>query len=436
MMKPIFVSWTRRNDSHNSHKRHSSLSSVVAMMDVMMILGWWMIRQLPEGQPMIRTATAFAFSNLHQHQRCHHERLFHYHLGDSSSFTMTNNLHLRRRLDGRCRYLPFKQFVKSYDSSFTTTRTRTTTRRGGFPLSAHHPSSNDPTEHDDTSTSSSSQPPIPILPQVISTACSQKSLLVEAVQEATERALLGLPNNNNNIDDQQQDAVIIDVAWVVVSSLYDGQAWSAVVPTVYQTIQHAHPAWQLQHVVGCTTAGVISSSRDGSSSSSATETTTTTTATTTTATGATTSSNVATSTLSSSTIQPHDTVLQPVEWEGLLGVSVTLMQLPDTQVQVFHVLGEDVPDDLTRVTLDTWQRAIGIVPSSLRENDENDEDESDNDSVICLFPSPSFQVNLFFVHESWRKKQTYGLTFFRVCPFLSLTLLWILLPPLLLDTLG
>lgn len=71
-------------------------------------------------------------------------------------------------------------------------------------------------------------------------------------------------------------------------------------------------------------------------------------------------------------------------------------------------MGEDVPDDVTRVTSDTWQRAIGITKWKPNDGNHDDHDNHDNDqdkdddqasssqdhdhSVICLFPSPSFQV--------------------------------------------
>jgi indole-3-glycerol phosphate synthase len=74
--------------------------------------------------------------------------------------------------------------------------------------------------------------------------------------------------------------------------------------------------------------------------------------------------------------------VSPIESEGLPGVSVTLCLLPDVQLQTFHVLGDDVPDDLGRVPPDRWKRAVGLQKLP---------DPSTTDAPIAMILStPSF----------------------------------------------
>jgi hypothetical protein len=126
-------------------------------------------------------------------------------------------------------------------------------------------------------------------PQVWSTGFSPKSDLLEAIQEATEIALEGLPKNG----------VKIDLAMVTISSLYDGQTSpSVVVPAVLSSA--ATYGAGIQKLVGCTTGGIISSSRNQYYGMSAEDV----------------------------------SACVGIESEGIPGVSVILAVLPDVQLKV------------------------------------------------------------------------------------------------------
>jgi hypothetical protein len=88
-------------------------------------------------------------------------------------------------------------------------------------------------------------------PQVWAAGYSPKADLVEAIQEATEAAMAGLPAGGDKID----------LAIVSVSSLYDGQTSPAIlVPTVIATAStYGHG---IQNLLGCTTGGIVSSTRN------------------------------------------------------------------------------------------------------------------------------------------------------------------------------
>ena len=88
-------------------------------------------------------------------------------------------------------------------------------------------------------------------PQVWSAGYSPKADLLEAIQEATEAAMAGLPERGHKID----------LAIVSVSSLYDGQTSPAIlVPTVISTASSYGIG--IQNLLGCTTGGIISSTRN------------------------------------------------------------------------------------------------------------------------------------------------------------------------------
>ena len=88
-------------------------------------------------------------------------------------------------------------------------------------------------------------------PQVWSAGYSPNPDLVEAVKEATKAAMEGLPDGGDKID----------LAIVSVSSLYDGQTSPAVlVPTVISTASTY--GLGIQNLLGCTTGGIISSTRN------------------------------------------------------------------------------------------------------------------------------------------------------------------------------
>ena len=59
-------------------------------------------------------------------------------------------------------------------------------------------------------------------------------------------------------------------------------------------------------------------------------------------------------------------------------------------VQTFHVLSEDVPDDVGRVSTFVWNNAVGLRDM----NDSNGGDKDDDEPVFMLLPSPAFQSDL------------------------------------------
>ena len=58
-------------------------------------------------------------------------------------------------------------------------------------------------------------------------------------------------------------------------------------------------------------------------------------------------------------------------------------------LQTFHVLGEDVPDDVGRLSQETFKRAIGLGSFDVKE-----EDAETGSPAFMLIPSPAFQNNL------------------------------------------
>lgn len=192
-------------------------------------------------------------------------------------------------------------------------------------------------------------------PQVISTGFSQAPDLVDAIKEATKAALSNLPPVTADSDQK----VTIDLGLVYISSLYDAQSSPTnVVPTILEVCDEHYGGMDdgeevLQKLIGCYTGGLVSS----------------------------------------------DPVLDanagracsPFEKEGVQGVTVTLCLLPETNLQTFHVLAEDVPDDVGRVSPETWKNSVGLRGFNQKSSDNEDEDDS---SVIMVIPSPAFQNEL------------------------------------------
>ena len=137
-------------------------------------------------------------------------------------------------------------------------------------------------------------------PQVWSCGYSPKTDLLEAIQEAAEMAADGLPRVTSM--DQK-----IDLAMISISSLYDGQSNavspSMVVPAVLSS--GATYGSGIQHLIGCTAGGIVSSLRnyfrdeDGDNGDDF---------------------NVR--------------ACNPIESEGIPGVSITFAILPDVNVKV------------------------------------------------------------------------------------------------------
>jgi small ligand-binding sensory domain FIST len=159
------------------------------------------------------------------------------------------------------------------------------------------------------------------------------------------------------------------VAVVSISSLYDGGAHNPV-NTVISVVTEAAAAMYgpIQNLVGCSSAGVISSSATGTTSSNG--------------------SNGSGS-------------CRAVEWEGLPAVSVTLGIVPDTTITTFACSPEDVPDDFTHVSTGDWKWAIGLgqfpnmeMPTTTSTDNTDTADTSNPPPVFMIFPSTTFSTIL------------------------------------------
>jgi len=187
-------------------------------------------------------------------------------------------------------------------------------------------------------------------PQVFGTGYSSSPYLLSAVIEATNLALKSLPPSCTKVS----------LATVYISSLYDGSSSigegaadakpSAVVPILLDQIsQVSGGSIEVEHVIGCSAAGILGSNPVDDASSQQ---------------------------------QKEDgKECIPVETEALPGVCVTLAVLPDVQLKTFHVMGDDIPEDLGMVSSDDWKNNVGL----------GNFDNGVDDEVFMLFPSPSFQ---------------------------------------------
>lgn len=194
-------------------------------------------------------------------------------------------------------------------------------------------------------------------PQVLASGFSQNMDMVEAIKEAVEMAMASLP--------APTETSAIDLAVVSVSSLYDGNASpSLVVPTILATASTYGNG--IQNIIGSTCGGFISSSllfdddlvgdikdaEDGGT-------------------------------------EDVSRVCQPIEREGVPGVSIVLSLLPDVQLETFHVTGDDVPDHYALMSSESWKESIGLSPSS-----DSDEDSDETEPVVMVFPSPAMSNEL------------------------------------------
>lgn len=171
--------------------------------------------------------------------------------------------------------------------------------------------------------------------------------LLDAIQEATTEAIKALPPPMEI--EQQQPKRRVDLALVAVSSLYDGGSQppaTTVVPSVLAAAARTDGV-VIDHLIGSSVAGCISSTVS---------------------------------------LDPRTTgACQPVEYERLPAVSVTLCQIPATQFTTFHV--SDVPNDPGRLPPTEWKRAVGL--SSTIESSDQDEPWS-----FLLIPVPSFSTKV------------------------------------------
>jgi len=188
-------------------------------------------------------------------------------------------------------------------------------------------------------------------PHAISSGYSQSQDLINAITEATESALSNLPPGSG-------DEVQIDLGIVYVSSLYDGQTQpSSVVPCVLDVCNRHYGVEGrevVQKLIGCYAGGLV-----GSKSIVGTE---------------------------AKREANSGKACLPMESEGTHGVVVTLCVLPDTKLKTFHVVGDDVPDDIGRISPDTWKNAVGLRGF--------DSDREKDSPTVMLLPSPAFQNDL------------------------------------------
>ena len=200
-------------------------------------------------------------------------------------------------------------------------------------------------------------------PQAMASGYSQAMDMQEAIQEAVAMAIEALPPLTN-----QQAQHQIDLAFVSVSSLYDGSASPAdVVPSILKAAKGYGKG--IQHLVGSTCGGFIGSRATFQPQS--------------------TTSDVKDADEEDAEEQRTATVIRAcksAEQEGVPGVSVVLSILPDVQVETFHVEGDDVPDDYGKVSKDTWRHSIGLASAGTADDDES--------KVVFLLPSPAFSNDL------------------------------------------
>ncbi|GKY93531.1 hypothetical protein MPSEU_000320500 [Mayamaea pseudoterrestris] len=228
--------------------------------------------------------------------------------------------------------------------------------------------------------SGSSSTPSSLDPIAFGAGASTKSDLVQAITEAVSLALDSLPRH----------ARAIDLGLVSVSSLYDGgihPVSTTVVPAILAALQVYHDdqtknnnqqstnnePYTLKNLMGSTVAGCIASvpSRQPSSSSFS-------------------KADASTAFVTRA--------CQPIEYEGVPAVSITLCVLPDCSARVFHVSAADLPDDPDgQVSLDEWKRIVGLKGFG---DDDDDDDNNSNDNKdaappsFLLVPHPAFATDL------------------------------------------
>ena len=189
------------------------------------------------------------------------------------------------------------------------------------------------TNTDDTNTSTSADNNA-VAPQAIATGYSQSPDLTIAVQEATASALSYLPPNSK-----------IHLGLVYVSSLYDGQySPSTIVPSILETCADA--THEVQKLIGCYAGGLIASKNLGSKCS-------------------------------------------PQENEGITGVTITFCVLPDTEIKTFHLLEDDVPDELAGMDPEDWKSCVGMSKF-----DSGSDGKEGPETSFMLLPAPTFQKDL------------------------------------------
>ena len=237
------------------------------------------------------------------------------------------------------------------------------------------------TDGDDASSSASAS----ARPQVFATGYSNNPDLHAALQQAVNSALAALPP----LDGAEAEATRgrsdakIDLAFVTASSLYNASP-ATVVPAVLSIASVYGQG--IDKLVGCTSGGTISSVVGGDEGGASAAAATTASQSTGQGQGAAAAAPDAAA-AAAATAAVRECL--PVETEGVPGVSVTLALLPDVDVSTFHVLSEDVPDDVGRVPTQEWNNAIG-----LRDMGASRSDDDGDEPIFLLLPSPAFQSDL------------------------------------------
>lgn len=204
-------------------------------------------------------------------------------------------------------------------------------------------------------------------PQVIASGYSTDENLNDAILEATELAIESLPPAVAAISQ-------IDLAVIFVSSLYDSTfSPSGIVPSLLSAASSYGNG--IQHVLGSTAGGVVGS--------------------------------VASNNNNNNSEGPS---CRAVELEGTLGVSVSLMLLPDVELKTFHVLADDVPDDLEKVTKSEWKEAVGLQ-GVVDGDDDTAETPADEAPIFMVLPSPAFQNDLDDLLEGLQHNFPHSKTF-------------------------
>jgi len=217
-----------------------------------------------------------------------------------------------------------------------------------------------------TTTESSSTLP----PQVWSNGHSSAVDVLEAIQEATEMAIAGLP----------ADVREVSIGIVSVSSLYDTSP-SLVVPTVLSCAQGKFVT--VPELIGCTVSGYVSSTRNEQYGLLSTNTNNS-------------EADTTTTMMMSACVG--------LESEGIPGVAITLAALPDVTVKTFHVTSDDVMDDIGRLPAEIWNGAIGLggfgsttTAADLSSGDDetqNNNKEPPPPPVFMLLSSPTFSQTI------------------------------------------
>lgn len=263
-------------------------------------------------------------------------------------------------------------FLQCNYASNSCRRSSSTCRQWGFRSSRLHQSSSSITEQDDPT--EQQQPGLN--PQAFSSGYSMNGDLLKAIPEAFRMALNGMPANVENID----------VAWIYVSSLYEGGGTAVAssddrvtmtaspvmtVPIVLATAQAYNV--NLQNMIGCTVAGCISSqvqvplaSDDNPSYSSS-------------------------------------TACKPIELEAIPAVTITFAIVPETTITTFHIAAPDLPDDddeddddrrqpISASATKEWKRYLGLSRIQSIYDTTDQEPPPPPPTSFFLIPNPSFST--------------------------------------------